>query len=479
MRLCRGGCGRWVVLAWLVAMVQPTRTLFGPHDGDSMLVDVLGKHATRWPCCAPGSTVVFASVVGAATPGYFAIMFDRPMHPRDDLLWYTQFEIFDGQSLALSSSEGLSLPPVWAHGYLVRSGGILSLTRLSMGGDVRVQAAASLNISGCVFSGRHSLYLEGGHVHISDSSELKAVEGLIELGHIASFTVLNSTVHMAATVAAGGPTGASIVLVGSEFQHYASWYQSTAAASTRTFADLTITLEEARSELAGMPPGIILGTVQSDDLSVTCARTGWVGWDCLEDFDECVDDQVNPNGGCHQICVNIPGSHRCECRDGYQLVAGSATRCEDIDECALQGCVAGHLARDCRGANMTIYGGVDRCEQLCTNFEGTFQCSCDPGLIVKGNDAYSCHDLDECMDEGVWGDPCQSSPHATCDNIYHSVQCVCDEGYEVNRTSTAPRRTWKFSDTGGEVLFVVRDGDETARYGNKCLEVVPEPEPEP
>lgn len=345
---------------------------------------------------------------------------------------------------------------------------MLSLTRLSMGGDVRVQADASLNMSGCIFSGRHSLYMEGGHIRISDFSELKALDGLVELGEIDSLSVLNSTVHMRATTAAGGPTGASIVLSGSEFQQYSSWAQSITGASTRQVADLTITLEEARSESAGMPAGTILGTIQSEnDLTVTCARTGWTGWDCLEDIDECMDEE-NENGGCHQVCVNTPGSHHCECSDGYRLISGSESQCEDIDECALQGCAPGNLARDCRGSNVTVSeegdAEISRCEHLCTNFEGTFQCSCDPGLSLKGVDAYSCHDLNECMDEGVWGDPCIEIPHAKCDNLLGSVRCLCDPGYEA-------------SGAGGNVLIVVRDGDVMARNGIECSEVDgPEPQ---
>lgn len=321
---------------------------------------------------------------------------------------------------------------------------------------MRVQADASLNISRCIFSGPHSLYMDGGHIRISDFSELKALDGVVVLGGIDSFSVLNSTVHMDATIADGGPAGASIVLSGSEFQRWSSWAQSTASASTRQFADLTITLEEALSESAGLPAGTIVGTVSENDVAITCTRTGWTGSMCLEDIDECVDEE-NENGGCHQVCVNTPGSYHCECSDGYRLVSGSESQCEDIDECELQGCAPGNLARDCRVENVTTLE-INRCEHFCTNFEGTFQCSCDPGLSLKGVDPYSCHDLNECMDEGVWGDPCIEIPHAKCDNLIGSVQCLCDPGYEA-------------SDAGGEVLLVITDGDVMARNGTECSEV--------
>ena len=36
----------------------------------------------------------------------------------------------------------------------------------------------------------------------------------------------------------------------------------------------------------------------------------------LADYDECVDK----NGGCEQICNNIPGSFQCSCLAGFTLV---------------------------------------------------------------------------------------------------------------------------------------------------------------
>ena len=410
-------------------------------------------------------------------------------------------------------------PPTWAEGYLVQSGGILSLTRLRMGGDVRVQADASLNMSRCIFGGQHSLVAEGGHVRIDDFSELTALEGRVEVGNVESFTVLNSTVHMGAAAAdSGGPAaGSSIVLLGTEFQNYGSWYEVTLPAGARRFTDLTITLDAARADGSGMAVGTVLGTIGSEsDETVSCARSGWQGWECLQDIDECADEE-DENAGCHQVCVNTPGSHHCECDSGYKLIAGSETQCEDIDECALQGCATGNLARECRVSPGIDGNSLDqpRCQHFCTNFEGTFQvrdlpfsrqecgkrsilllcssactlvhvrvcvcvcacassynsyacvrdvqCSCDPGLIIIEGDGYNCRDLNECMDEGVWGDPCIEIAHATCDNLHGAAQCICDAGYVSN--------------TGGDTLMVVVDGQIVRSNGTACSENVPEPEP--
>lgn len=46
------------------------------------------------------------------------------------------------------------------------------------------------------------------------------------------------------------------------------------------------------------------------------------------DIDECTSN----NGGCEQLCVNLEGSHLCECKGGFTL--GADGTCEDIDECS-------------------------------------------------------------------------------------------------------------------------------------------------
>ena len=43
------------------------------------------------------------------------------------------------------------------------------------------------------------------------------------------------------------------------------------------------------------------------------------------DIDECMEG----NHGCSQVCVNTPGSYYCNCDRGYQAVG--ATECEGIN----------------------------------------------------------------------------------------------------------------------------------------------------
>ena len=45
----------------------------------------------------------------------------------------------------------------------------------------------------------------------------------------------------------------------------------------------------------------------------------------IVDEDECEDG----NGGCSQICNNLPGNYQCDCEDGYEL-QDDGTTCEEV-----------------------------------------------------------------------------------------------------------------------------------------------------
>ncbi|XP_063984190.1 very low-density lipoprotein receptor-like isoform X3 [Diachasmimorpha longicaudata] len=84
--------------------------------------------------------------------------------------------------------------------------------------------------------------------------------------------------------------------------------------------------------------------------------------DCLGWEDESekrcgVNECENDNGGCTDICIDMPIGYRCACRPGYRLINNRT--CEDIDECLEPG----------------------SCSQFCLNEKGTFKCSCAPGYL--------------------------------------------------------------------------------------------------
>ncbi|XP_054683061.1 nidogen-2 isoform X1 [Grus americana] len=128
------------------------------------------------------------------------------------------------------------------------------------------------------------------------------------------------------------------------------------------------------------------------------------GWGC-RDVDECAEglSQCGP----FTVCLNVPGSYRCECRSGYRPaedgqacvpLAPASNPCED----GSHPCAPGDRARCLPRA-----GGHSACE-------------CLPGYA---GDGIHCSDVDECAEN-----PCH--PAATCYNTPGSFSCRCQPGYE-------------------------------------------------
>ncbi|XP_032043720.1 nidogen-2 isoform X2 [Aythya fuligula] len=121
-----------------------------------------------------------------------------------------------------------------------------------------------------------------------------------------------------------------------------------------------------------------------------------------QDVDECGEglSQCGP----FSVCLNAPGSYRCECRSGYRLA-------EDGHACV-------PLADPCEdGSHPCAPGDRARC---LPRAGGLPACECLPGYTGDGRD---CTDVDECAQN-----PCH--PAAACHNSPGSFSCQCQPGYE-------------------------------------------------
>ncbi|XP_021100835.1 fibrillin-3 isoform X3 [Heterocephalus glaber] len=137
------------------------------------------------------------------------------------------------------------------------------------------------------------------------------------------------------------------------------------------------------------------------------------------DQDECLA-QPGPCGA-HGRCLNVPGSFRCECYQGFTLDS-SGRGCKDVDEC----------------------DGPHRCRHGCQNEVGGYRCSCPQGFTQHSQWA-QCVDENECA---VSPTACGS---ASCHNTLGSFRCVCPSGFDFDQAR------------GG-----CQDVDECAGQGSPC-----------
>ncbi|KEP64123.1 UNVERIFIED_CONTAM: calcium binding egf domain-containing protein [Hammondia hammondi] len=111
------------------------------------------------------------------------------------------------------------------------------------------------------------------------------------------------------------------------------------------------------------------------------------------------------------VCVDLPGSYKCECKPGF-LTAPNGRTCLDIDECQSP------ALNDCNPVTMT-----------CHNLEGTYRCVCKDPQQLMDPLTKRCRDLNECEDMDGIMNPCEQ----LCFDRFGGFECGCREGYTLAR----------------------------------------------
>ncbi|KAI8499827.1 hypothetical protein Bbelb_221440, partial [Branchiostoma belcheri] len=133
-----------------------------------------------------------------------------------------------------------------------------------------------------------------------------------------------------------------------------------------------------------------------------------VGWNHIDDTCQgklsffLFQHVITRRADCYNPCVNglCVDTNICECDEGWE-----GAQCdEDVDEC---------------------WYGIAECEHICTNTDGSFNCSCDPGFhLINETSCAEEADVDECSTDNGG---CEQN----CINTYLSHHCTCDPGYTL------------------------------------------------
>uniref|UniRef100_A0A8D0AV02 Nidogen 2 n=1 Tax=Sander lucioperca TaxID=283035 RepID=A0A8D0AV02_SANLU len=130
------------------------------------------------------------------------------------------------------------------------------------------------------------------------------------------------------------------------------------------------------------------------------------GHNCY-DINEC--DEGLSSCGAHSQCVNLPGSHRCQCQSGYEFGFDGRT-C--VGECS-GACIFSSSAP-------SFFLDIDECSSTpchisarCINGLGSFLCQCQPGFYG----------------DGFYYEPVRPKTH--CEHHRDSVQTTSPGGYPI------------------------------------------------
>ncbi|XP_067894478.1 fibulin-7-like [Heterodontus francisci] len=124
------------------------------------------------------------------------------------------------------------------------------------------------------------------------------------------------------------------------------------------------------------------GGICVDDVNryACLCRAGWGGYNChLTLNSQWTTSQSDPSFSRQPRCTDVQGSQHCSCESGFRLSGKDVRQCRDVDECEMF--QAGRLAR--------------LCVHACVNTPGSYRCVCPSGYNLL-EDSRACEDINEC-----------------------------------------------------------------------------------
>ncbi|KAI5640010.1 calcium-binding EGF domain-containing protein [Phthorimaea operculella] len=122
-------------------------------------------------------------------------------------------------------------------------------------------------------------------------------------------------------------------------------------------------------------------------------------------------EEYAPNELCAHHCIPVPGSYKCECNPGFQLMA-DGRNCMEVEK------------NRCKPKNP--------CQHKCNDNGVEVKCSCRRGYQLMA-DGKSCEDIDECK-----ADPPLCLPFTDCYNIQGSYKCIPKKNYSPKDKGQCP-----------------------------------------
>ncbi|XP_046807658.1 fibrillin-1 isoform X5 [Lucilia cuprina] len=162
------------------------------------------------------------------------------------------------------------------------------------------------------------------------------------------------------------------------------------------------------------------------------------------DYSTChdIDECAIKNGGCEQLCQNLPGSFQCTCESGLQIDTLTGNTCIDINECLLR-------------------NGHGPCQDTCHNIWSSYRCSCDnlPGTQLSP-DNHTCVDNGECLHNN-------GGCSHTCLSSMGRIFCLCPSGYRMSEDDKTCKDINECELP--EVAAECRDGCENTHGSYRCI----------